>query len=92
MTKERRKQQIQKIHEQLEALKEKARRLEAEDKQADDAEKMKIIEKNKISIDELIMLTRLSEQEIKELLGRKQQDETNTVKEQEIHEKNEIIH
>lgn len=93
MTKERREKELQKVHEQLAALQEKAKRLESEKKQADDAEKMKIIEKNKISIDLLIKMSQISEQEIEELLKRKRELESLQIKEKEAssHEKNETI-
>lgn len=94
MTRERRKQEIQRVHDKLAILQEKAKRLEEEDKQADDAEKMKIIEKNKITVEELILLSKLGEQERAELIKRKQQEEEiqeNIKKEQETHEKTELI-
>ncbi len=42
---------------------------------AEDAEKMKFIEKNKISLDQLILLNKVSEEEILHLLQKKKQEE-----------------
>ena len=56
---------------------------------AEDAEKMKFIEKNKISLDRLILLNKVSEEEILSLLRKKEQEEQQTQqtqKEAESHE------
>ena len=45
---------------------------------AEDAEKMKFIEKNKISLDRLILLNKVSEEEILSLLRKKEQEEQQT--------------
>ena len=60
---------------------------------AEDAEKMKFIEKNKISLDRLILLNKVSEEEILRLLKEKEQRETAQSGEKEAysHEENEII-
>ena len=42
---------------------------------AEDAEKMKFIEKNKISLERLILLNKVSEEEIRHLLKKKEQEE-----------------
>ena len=42
---------------------------------AEDAEKMKFIEKNKISLERLILLNKVSEEEILSLLRKKEQEE-----------------
>ena len=42
---------------------------------AEDAEKMKFIEKNKISLERLILLNKVSEEEILSLLKQKEQEE-----------------
>ena len=42
---------------------------------AEDAEKMKFIEKNKISLERLILLNKISEEEILSLLNKKEQEE-----------------
>ncbi len=61
---------------------------------AEDAEKMKFIEKNKISLERLILLNKVSEEEILSLLRKKEQEEQQTSKterEAESHEqKNEV--
>lgn len=60
---------------------------------AEDAEKMKFIEKNKISLDRLILLNKVSEEEILHLLKKKEQEEQTQQSEKEAvsHEKNETI-
>ena len=42
---------------------------------AEDGEKMKFIEKNKISLERLILLNKVSEEEILHLLKKKEQEE-----------------
>lgn len=74
MTKERISKNLTKVRDQLAVLQERQRELEGELRQAEDAEKMKFIEKNKITMDRLILLNRVSEEEILELLKRKGQD------------------
>ena len=82
MTKERIERELQKTYAQLEELKAKARELEEEKDMAEKAEKMKFIEKNKISSEQLQLLIRFSEEEILRLLEQK---------EKKNHEKEEVI-
>lgn len=82
MTKERIERELQKTYAQLEELKAKARELEEEKDMAEKAEKMKFIEKNKISSEQLQLLIRFSEEEILRLLEQK---------EKKNHEKEDVI-
>ena len=67
--------------------------LEEQLQMAEDAEKMKFIEKNKISLERLILLNKVSEEEILHLLKKKEQEEQIQQSEKEAvsHEKNETI-
>ena len=67
--------------------------LEEQLQMAEDAEKMKFIEKNKISLERLILLNKVSEEEILHLLKKKEQEEQTQQSEKEAvsHEKNEVI-
>ena len=60
---------------------------------SEDAEKMKFIEKNKISLDRLILLNKVSEEEIMRLLKEKEQKEAAQSEEREAysHEEQEVI-
>lgn len=88
MTKERIKKELFKIREQLAYLQERQRDLESQLQMAEDAEKMKFIEKNKISLERLILLNKVSEEEILSLLKQKEQEEQlqNTEREAVSHE------
>lgn len=88
MTKERIKKELSKIREQLAYLQERQRDLESQLQMAEDAEKMKFIEKNKISLERLILLNKVSEEEILSLLEKKEQEEQlqNTEREAVSHE------
>ena len=79
MTKERIVKELSKVREQLQM--------------AEDAEKMKFIEKNKISLDRLILLNKVSEEEIMRLLKEKEQKEAAQSEEREAysHEEQEVI-
>ena len=78
MTKERIEKELQKVRQQLATLQERQKDLEEQLQMAEDAEKMKFIEKNKISLDRLILLNKVSEEEILHLLKQKEQeDKTN---------------
>ena len=61
--------------------------------EGEDAEKMKFIEKNKISLDRLILLNKVSEEEIMRLLKEKEQKEAAQSEEREAysHEEQEVI-
>lgn len=71
MTRERISKNLTKVRDQLAILRERQTELEGELRQAEDAEKMKFIEKNKISMERLALFCRVSEEEILELLERK---------------------
>lgn len=90
MTKERIEKELQKVRQQLATLQERQRDLEEQLQMAEDAEKMKFIEKNKISLDRLILLNKVSEEEILHLLKQKEQEEQTRQTEREAvsHEKN----
>ena len=93
MTKERIEKELQKVRQQLATLQERQKDLEEQLQMAEDAEKMKFIEKNKISLDRLILLNKVSEEEILHLLKQKEQEEQTRQTEREAvsHEKNETI-
>ena len=89
MTKERIIKELSKVRRQLADLQERQKDLESQLQMAEDAEKMKFIEKNKISLDRLILLNKVSEEEILSLLRKKEQEEQQTQqtqKEAESHE------
>lgn len=75
MTKERIVKELSKVRKQLAELQEKQKDLESQLQMAEDAEKMKFIEKNKISLEHLILLNKVSEEEILGLLRKKEQKE-----------------
>ncbi len=75
MTKERIKKELSKVRGQLADLQEKQKDLEGQLQMVEDAEKMKFIEKNKISLEHLILLNKVSEEEILSLLRKKEQEE-----------------
>lgn len=75
MTKERIEKELQKVRQQLATLQERQKDLEEQLQMTEDAEKMKFIEKNKISLDRLILLNKVSEEEILHLLKQKEQEE-----------------
>ena len=95
MTKERIVKELSKVRKQLADLQERQKDLEGQLQMAEDAEKMKFIEKNKISLEHLILLNKVSEEEILSLLRKKEQEEQQTQqteKEAESHEqKNEVM-
>lgn len=90
MTKERIEKELQKVRQQLATLQERQKDLEEQLQMAEDAEKMKFIEKNKISLDRLILLNKVSEEEILHLLKQKEQEEQTRQTEREAvsYEKN----
>lgn len=90
MTKERIEKELQKVRQQLATLQERQKDLEEQLQMAEDAEKMKFIEKNKISLDRLILLNKVSEEEILHLLKQKEEEEQTRQTEREAvsHEKN----
>ena len=82
MTKERIEKELQKTYAQLEELKAKARELEEQKDMAEKAEKMKFIERNKISSEQLRLLIKFSEEEILRLL--EQNEKENRKHEREV--------
>ena len=93
MTKERIEKELQKVRQQLATLQERQKDLEEQLQMAEDAEKMKFIEKNKISLDRLILLNKVTEEEILHLLKQKEQEEQTRQTEREAvsDEKNYVI-
>lgn len=96
MTKERIEKELVKVREQLAIMQARAKDLEEQKQMAEDAEKMKFIEKNKISLEQLMLLNKLSESEITQLLRQKEEEELlaeieKEKKEAYSHEKNEVI-
>ena len=73
MTKERIKKELSKVDEQLVGLQARKKDLEEQLQMAEDAEKMRFIKKNKISLDRLALLNKVSEEEILCLLRQKEQ-------------------
>lgn len=90
MTKERIEKELLKVREQLSTLQARQKDLEEQLQMAEDAEKMKFIEKNKISLERLILLNKVSEEEILSLLRKKEQEQR-LEKEAASHEEKEII-
>lgn len=90
MTKERIVKELSKVREQLAGLQERERDLAEQLQMAEDAEKMKFIEKNKISLERLMLMNKVSEEEILHLLKKKEQEQQSE-KEAVSHEKNEVI-
>ena len=78
MTKERIVKELSKVRKQLADLQGRQKDLESQLQMAEDAEKMKFIEKNKISLEHLILLNKVSEEEILSLLRKKEQEEQQT--------------
>ena len=77
---------IRKVREQIAQLQAKEKDLAEQKQMAEDAEAMKIIRKYKISSERLQMLNKLSEDEVRNLLQKREQE-----KEVSINEKQEII-
>ena len=86
MSVERINSQLKKVREQIAQLKAKEKDLAEQKQMAEDAEAMKIIRKYKISSERLQMLNKLSEDEVRNLLQKREQE-----KEVSINEKQEII-
>lgn len=96
MTKERIEKELVKVREQLAIMQAKEKELEEQRKMAEDAEKMKFIEKNKISMEQLTLLNKLNEHEIAQLLRQKEEEELSAEIEREKketlnYEKKEVI-
>ncbi len=86
MSVERINSQLKKVREQIAQLQAKEKDLAEQKQRAEDAEAMKIIRKYKISSERLQMLNKLSEDEVRNLLQKREQE-----KEVSINEKQEII-
>ena len=96
MTKERIEKELVKVREQLAIMQAKEKDLEEQRKMVEDAEKMKFIEKNKISMEQLTLLNKLNEHEIAQLLRQKEEEELSAEIEREKketlnYEKKEVI-
>ena len=95
MTKERIEKELVKVREQLAIMQAREKDLEEQKKMAEDTEKMKFIEKNKISMEQLTLLNKLNEHEIAQLLRQKEEELLAEIekekKEAHSHEKNEVI-
>lgn len=96
MTKERIEKELVKVREQLSIMQAREKELEEQKKMAEDAEKMKFIEKNKISMEQLTLLNKLNEHEIAQLLKQKEEEELSAEIEKEKketlnYEKKEVI-
>ena len=86
MSVERIDSQLKKVREQIAQLQAKEKDLAEQKQMAEDAETMKIIKKYKISSERLRMLKRLSEDEVRQLLQKREQE-----KEGSTNEKEEVI-
>ena len=74
MSVERIDSQLKKVREQIAQLQAKEKDLAEQKQMAEDAETMKIIKKYKISSERLRMLNRLSEDEVRQLLQKREQE------------------
>ena len=86
MSVERIDSQLKKVREQIAQLQAKEKDLAEQKQMAEDAETMKIIKKYKISSERLRMLNTLSEDEVRQLLQKREQE-----KEGSTNEKEEVI-
>ena len=75
MTKERIEKELVKVREQLSIMQAREKDLQEQKQMAEDAEKMKFIEKNKISLEQLMLLNKLGENQIAQLLRQKEEEE-----------------
>ena len=75
LTKERIEKELNKVRQQMAELQKKEKDLEEQRQIAIDTEKMKFMKKNHISLEHLMMLNRVSEQEIRQLLKQKEEQE-----------------
>lgn len=75
MTKQRIEKELAKVREQLAALQAKEKDLEEQRRMAERAEKIEFMEKNRISSEQLQLLIKFSEEEIKRLLAEKEMAE-----------------
>lgn len=84
MTKERIKKELSKVDMQLESLQAKKKDLEEQERMAERAEKIDIIEKHKISSEKLQLLIKFSEDEILKLLKEKEKAKEMAGNEEEV--------
>ena len=83
MSVERISTQLKKVREQIAQLQEKEKDLAEQKQMAEDAETMKIIKKYKISSERLQMLNKLSEDEVRNLLQKREQEKEVSTNENE---------
>ncbi len=83
MTKERIDKELTKVRDQLAVLQAREKDLQEQKQMAEDAEKMKYIEKNKISLEQLMLLNKVSESEIIHLLQKKKEEERQGMRHEE---------
>ena len=83
MSVERIDSQLKKVREQIAQLQAKEKDLAEQKQMAEDAETMKIIKKYKISSERLRMLNRLSEDEVRQLLQKREQEKEGSTNENE---------
>lgn len=81
MTIEKMETELQKIHAKIAELKEKARDLEEQKKQAEDMEYIKIIRKNGISSEDLQILIALGNEDQKKILANRDKEQKNEIEE-----------
>ena len=84
MSVERINAQLKKVREQIAQLQAKEKDLAEQKQMAEDAEAMKIILKYKISSERLQMLNKLSEDEVRQLLQKREQEGSTNEKEEVI--------
>ena len=83
MSVERINAQLKKVREQIAQLQAKEKDLAEQKRMAEDAEAMKIIRKYKISSERLQMLNKLSEDEVRNLLQKREQEKEDSTNENE---------
>lgn len=74
MTKERIEKELSKVRRQIAELQAREQELEEQWQMAEDARAMQIIKKHKISSEKLQLLNKISEDEIRQLLAKKEQE------------------
>ena len=75
MTKQKIEKDLCRVKDQIAALQEKEKYLEEQKQMIEDAEKMKFLEKHKISLEQLILLNQISEKEIRSLLQQREEQQ-----------------
>lgn len=74
MTVERISTQLEKVRKQISQLQAKEKDLSEQKQRAEDAETMKIIKKHRISPEQLQLLNRLGEEEIRNMLNKREEE------------------